>query len=160
MSAVTTESGSDEVFIISAGPGASGLSFTSYRIQVEEAKYIFDVWIFSVRMFSVPLLFLVFVYLDICIQPFCGWLRLPRKPICGSHFVATATTVNQNFNDSHGLKNAVLTTIAVSLSESPFSCTRHPAIQYWGANPHLFALTWFSIRHVCMTLDSFSVIES
>uniref|UniRef100_A0ACB8FZH2 Uncharacterized protein n=1 Tax=Sphaerodactylus townsendi TaxID=933632 RepID=A0ACB8FZH2_9SAUR len=32
-SAVTTESGSDEVFIISAGPGASGLSFTSYRIQ-------------------------------------------------------------------------------------------------------------------------------
>lgn len=33
-SAVTTETGSDEVFIISAGPGASGLSFTTYRIQV------------------------------------------------------------------------------------------------------------------------------
>ncbi|XP_054700935.1 uncharacterized protein LOC129213991 isoform X2 [Grus americana] len=32
-SAVTTETGSDEVFIISAGPGASGLSFTTYRIQ-------------------------------------------------------------------------------------------------------------------------------
>lgn len=34
ISAVTTETGSDEVFIISAGPGASGLSFTTYRIQV------------------------------------------------------------------------------------------------------------------------------
>lgn len=33
-SAVTTETGSDEVFIISAGPGPSGLSFTTYRIQV------------------------------------------------------------------------------------------------------------------------------
>lgn len=33
-SAVTTETGSDEVFIISAGPGASGLSFTTYRVQV------------------------------------------------------------------------------------------------------------------------------
>uniref|UniRef100_A0ABM5F2Y7 CUB domain-containing protein n=1 Tax=Pogona vitticeps TaxID=103695 RepID=A0ABM5F2Y7_9SAUR len=33
LSAVTTESGSDEVFIISASPGAGGLSFTSYRIQ-------------------------------------------------------------------------------------------------------------------------------
>lgn len=31
---MTTETGSDEVFIISAGPGASGLSFTTYRIQV------------------------------------------------------------------------------------------------------------------------------
>ncbi|XP_048369947.1 uncharacterized protein LOC125442557 [Sphaerodactylus townsendi] len=37
-SAVTTESGSDEVFIISAGPGASGLSFTSYRIQDKSLK--------------------------------------------------------------------------------------------------------------------------
>lgn len=34
ISAVTTETGSDEVFIISAGPGTSGLSFTTYRIQV------------------------------------------------------------------------------------------------------------------------------
>ncbi|XP_042661081.1 uncharacterized protein LOC104363839 isoform X4 [Tyto alba] len=33
ISAVTTETGSDEVFIISAGPGASGLSFTTYKIQ-------------------------------------------------------------------------------------------------------------------------------
>jgi len=33
-SAVTTETGSDEVFIISAGPGTSGLSFTTYRVQV------------------------------------------------------------------------------------------------------------------------------
>ncbi|KAL8180265.1 UNVERIFIED_CONTAM: hypothetical protein K2H54_018155 [Gekko kuhli] len=38
VSAVTTESGSDEVFIISAGPGASGLSFTSYRIQDKSLK--------------------------------------------------------------------------------------------------------------------------
>lgn len=35
VSAVTTETGSDEVFIISTGPGASGLSFTTYRIQVD-----------------------------------------------------------------------------------------------------------------------------
>ncbi|XP_077164239.1 uncharacterized protein LOC143822687 isoform X2 [Paroedura picta] len=38
MSAATTESGSDEVFIISAGPGAGGLSFTSYRIQDKSLK--------------------------------------------------------------------------------------------------------------------------
>ncbi|XP_039360398.1 uncharacterized protein LOC120385907 isoform X1 [Mauremys reevesii] len=38
MSAVTTETGSDEVFIISAGPGASGLSFTTYRIQDKNLK--------------------------------------------------------------------------------------------------------------------------
>ncbi|XP_021268132.1 uncharacterized protein LOC110406235 isoform X2 [Numida meleagris] len=37
-SAVTTETGSDEVFIISAGPGASGLSFTTYRIQDKNLK--------------------------------------------------------------------------------------------------------------------------
>ncbi|OXB85010.1 UNVERIFIED_CONTAM: hypothetical protein H355_016132 [Colinus virginianus] len=37
-SAVTTETGSDEVFIISAGPGASGLSFTTYRIQDKDLK--------------------------------------------------------------------------------------------------------------------------
>ncbi|XP_072207468.1 uncharacterized protein [Excalfactoria chinensis] len=36
--AVTTETGSDEVFIISAGPGASGLSFTTYRIQDKNLK--------------------------------------------------------------------------------------------------------------------------
>ncbi|XP_064024558.1 uncharacterized protein LOC135188809 isoform X2 [Pogoniulus pusillus] len=36
--AVTTETGSDEVFIISAGPGASGLSFTTYRIQEKNLK--------------------------------------------------------------------------------------------------------------------------
>ncbi|XP_051625045.1 uncharacterized protein LOC127461359 isoform X1 [Manacus candei] len=38
ISAVTTETGSDEVFIISAGPGASGLSFTTYRIQDKNLK--------------------------------------------------------------------------------------------------------------------------
>ncbi|CAI5797321.1 Hypothetical predicted protein [Podarcis lilfordi] len=38
VSAVTTESGSDEVFIISASPGAGGLSFTSYRIQDRKLK--------------------------------------------------------------------------------------------------------------------------
>ncbi|XP_067396040.1 uncharacterized protein [Emydura macquarii macquarii] len=38
MSAVTTETGSDEVFIISAGPDASGLSFTTYRIQDKNLK--------------------------------------------------------------------------------------------------------------------------
>ncbi|XP_053135685.1 uncharacterized protein LOC128337948 [Hemicordylus capensis] len=38
MSAVTTESGSDEVFIISAGPGGDGLNFTSYRIQDKSLK--------------------------------------------------------------------------------------------------------------------------
>ncbi|TFK14163.1 F-box only protein 6 [Platysternon megacephalum] len=38
MSAMTTETGSDEVFIISAGPGASGLSFTTYRIQDKNLK--------------------------------------------------------------------------------------------------------------------------
>ncbi|CAM9538495.1 unnamed protein product [Bubo scandiacus] len=38
VSAVTTETGSDEVFIISAGPGASGLSFTTYRIQDKNLK--------------------------------------------------------------------------------------------------------------------------
>ncbi|XP_061459300.1 uncharacterized protein LOC133373493 isoform X3 [Rhineura floridana] len=38
MSAVTTESGSDEVFIISASPGAGGLSFTSYRTQDKKLK--------------------------------------------------------------------------------------------------------------------------
>nr|XP_032627075.1 uncharacterized protein LOC116819459 isoform X2 [Chelonoidis abingdonii] len=38
MSAVTTETGSEEVFIISAGPGASGLSFTTYRIQDKNLK--------------------------------------------------------------------------------------------------------------------------
>ncbi|KAJ6656534.1 hypothetical protein lerEdw1_003659 [Lerista edwardsae] len=38
MSAVTTESGSDEVFIISAGPGSGSLSFTSYRIQDKSLK--------------------------------------------------------------------------------------------------------------------------
>nr|XP_025962658.1 uncharacterized protein LOC112987133 [Dromaius novaehollandiae] len=37
-SAVTTETGSDEVFVISAGPGASGLSFTTYRIQDKNLK--------------------------------------------------------------------------------------------------------------------------
>ncbi|XP_071672230.1 uncharacterized protein [Patagioenas fasciata] len=37
-SAVTTETGSDEVFIISAGPGASGLSFTTYRVQDKNLK--------------------------------------------------------------------------------------------------------------------------
>ncbi|XP_068766923.1 uncharacterized protein [Struthio camelus] len=37
-SAVTTETGSDEVFIISAGPGASGLSFTTYRTQDKNLK--------------------------------------------------------------------------------------------------------------------------
>ncbi|XP_009977571.1 PREDICTED: uncharacterized protein LOC104373380 [Tauraco erythrolophus] len=37
-SAVTTETGSDEVFIISAGPGTSGLSFTTYRIQDKNLK--------------------------------------------------------------------------------------------------------------------------
>ncbi|KYO39529.1 uncharacterized protein LOC102560702 isoform X2 [Alligator mississippiensis] len=37
-SAVTTETGSDEVFIISAGPGPSGLSFTTYRIQDKKLK--------------------------------------------------------------------------------------------------------------------------
>ncbi|XP_010017864.1 PREDICTED: uncharacterized protein LOC104409639 [Nestor notabilis] len=36
--AVTTETGSDEVFIISAGPGTSGLSFTTYRIQDKNLK--------------------------------------------------------------------------------------------------------------------------
>ncbi|XP_053815635.1 uncharacterized protein LOC128797273 [Vidua chalybeata] len=38
ISAVTTETGSDEVFIISAGPGTSGLSFTTYRIQDKNLK--------------------------------------------------------------------------------------------------------------------------
>ncbi|XP_048677806.2 uncharacterized protein LOC125623029 isoform X1 [Caretta caretta] len=38
VSAVTTETGSDEVFIISTGPGASGLSFTTYRIQDKNLK--------------------------------------------------------------------------------------------------------------------------
>ncbi|KAF7240799.1 CUB and sushi domain-containing protein 2 [Varanus komodoensis] len=38
MSAVTTDSGSDEVFIISASSGAGGLSFTSYRIQDKKLK--------------------------------------------------------------------------------------------------------------------------
>ncbi|XP_063000398.1 uncharacterized protein LOC134410802 [Elgaria multicarinata webbii] len=38
MSGVTTESGSDEVFIISASSGAGGLSFTSYRIQDKKLK--------------------------------------------------------------------------------------------------------------------------
>ncbi|XP_009968662.2 uncharacterized protein LOC104363839 isoform X2 [Tyto alba] len=38
ISAVTTETGSDEVFIISAGPGASGLSFTTYKIQDKNLK--------------------------------------------------------------------------------------------------------------------------
>nr|XP_006134669.2 uncharacterized protein LOC102456507 [Pelodiscus sinensis] len=38
VSAVTTETGSDEVFIISASPGASGLSFTTYRIQDKNLK--------------------------------------------------------------------------------------------------------------------------
>ncbi|XP_055556710.1 uncharacterized protein LOC102045715 [Falco cherrug] len=38
ISAVTTETGSDEVFIISAGPGASGLSFTTYRLQDKNLK--------------------------------------------------------------------------------------------------------------------------
>lgn len=42
MSAVTTETGSDEVFIISAGPDASGLSFTTYRIQVDICGSIED----------------------------------------------------------------------------------------------------------------------
>ncbi|XP_061321662.1 uncharacterized protein LOC133275653 [Pezoporus flaviventris] len=38
ISAVTTETGSDEVFIISAGPGTSGLSFTTYRVQDKNLK--------------------------------------------------------------------------------------------------------------------------
>ncbi|XP_030357314.1 uncharacterized protein LOC115614482 [Strigops habroptila] len=38
ISAVTTETGSDEVFIISAGPGTSGLSFTTYKIQDKNLK--------------------------------------------------------------------------------------------------------------------------
>ncbi|XP_042298011.1 uncharacterized protein LOC121916709 isoform X2 [Sceloporus undulatus] len=38
ISALTTESGSDEVFIISASPGAGGLSFTSYQIQDKKLK--------------------------------------------------------------------------------------------------------------------------
>ncbi|KAH0625545.1 hypothetical protein JD844_015099 [Phrynosoma platyrhinos] len=38
ISALTAESGSDEVFIISASPGAGGLSFTSYQIQDKKLK--------------------------------------------------------------------------------------------------------------------------
>ncbi|KAI1233025.1 hypothetical protein IHE44_0006215, partial [Lamprotornis superbus] len=45
ISAVTTETGSDEVFIISAGPGTSGLSFTTYRIQEQMMAQKPQVWL-------------------------------------------------------------------------------------------------------------------